>query len=155
MNLGASIGPINIPGTFPTATVLSAIREALPASAHLWTKSKISDMYDLYLEGAAEKIPPYAPGQTQAIKYFQDNSSYSDSEIRVFLMMLYQLSQRGEIDQKYWNIELQEKRAVINTPGITKSLDKFTGAIKWGSILLIGAGVLYISWPLIRKWRKK
>lgn len=152
--IGKSIGPMDIPFTFPTNKVLNAIQESLPVSAENWTKLQIDDMYALYLDAVKDGKPIYNPPKDiEAKQYMINNSNYSDSDIRVFLYMLYTLAKDGKIDQKYWNIELQEKRGL---PGLNldKNITQITGAVKWGSIALVAGAALYLLWPYIKKRRR-
>lgn len=154
--LGANIGPWPVPFTFPTWPVLNAIKEALPATGDQWNTSKVNELYALYKDAIEAGKPIYKQGQTAALNYMVENSNYPRMDISVFLMTLYNMAQSGEIDQKYWNIPLQEKRGILPGGGaITDTLDKFTGAIKWGSIALLAAGALYMTWPLLKKMRRQ
>lgn len=148
-----------IPGTFPTYKILYAIQEALPATKNLWSRKKVNDLYFLYKDGVIEhNYPIVEPGKFGVKDYIIEKSSFSESDIRVFLYVLYELAKAGDIDQKWWNVKLLDDQSILKDiiPGdVSKSLDKFSGAIKWGSIALLAAGALYFAWPLLKKVRNK
>ena len=151
---GKSIIGIQIPGTFPTNTVLDSLRENAGISIE-WNKTKVENLYDLYLDAIQAGEPVYQQGQIGALAYIEKNSNYPHNEISVFLYMLGHLASTGDIDVKYWNIPLQEKRSILPGAGLQKSVDKMSDAVKWGSIaLMVGAGI-YFSWPFIKKFRRK
>lgn len=145
-----------LPGTFPTSDVLNAVKEALPASAGQWSRTKINDLYFLYKQGVNEGLPIVRPGEFETKDYIMKNSSYSENDVRVFLVTLYLLSQKGDIESKWWNIPLQKEQGLIpSISDMAEDLDKWAGTIKWGSIALIFAGTLYLTWPYIKALRAR
>ena len=101
-------------------------------------------------------FPIVRPGQFDVMEYMLDNSNFTESDIRVFLATLYMLAERGDIDIKFWNISLQDEKGIIpNVKDMAKDLEKWSGAVKWGSIALIFAGTMYLTWPYIRALRKR
>lgn len=148
------LGIAFIPGTFPTFIVQDAIMRALPESRFEWSRSKVNDLYYLYEAGIKKGFPVVRPQEFDVKKYMMENSAFSENDIRVFLMILYELAQSGEIEQKWWNIDLQKSQSII--PGLnTNIIEKTTSAIKWGSIALLAVGAIYISWPILKKMRRK
>lgn len=146
-----------LPGTFPTGTVLSAMHEGLPASKDEWTRRKVNDLYYLYETGVKEHgYPIVRPQQFEVKEYMMENSAYPEHEIRVFLYVLMTLAQKGEIQNKWWNIPLQKEQGFLPAVGdMAKDLDKWAGTIKWGSIALVFGGVLYLTWPYLRALRAR
>lgn len=147
-----------MPGTFPTYEVRNAIIDALPTRELDWPRTKVNDLYYLYKDGIEAGYPVPKQGDLSVSKYIKENSNYTESDIRVFLYVLYNLAQAGDISQKWLNIELQDKQSLIpsipGTKNITQTVEKTVSAVKWGSIALIIAAGIYFGWPLIRKIRR-
>jgi len=145
-----------IPGTFPTSTVLDAMKEGLPADKENWSRAKVNDLYFLYKSGVNEGYPIIKPQQFEVKKYIMENSAYTEADIRVFLYVLYTLAQNGDIETKWWNIPLQSEQGIFPAVGdMAKDLEKWSGAVKWGSIALVFGGVLYLTWPYIQALRAR
>ena len=144
-----------MPGSFPTKTVLYAIREALPVSHTEWNRTKVNDLYFLYKDAIDAGKDVVSPGNSSARDYMIKNSNFDVNEIRVFLFTLYDLAQNGEIEQKWWNIPTQENRTVLTAmdSGITKNVKNVSRIVKWGTVLAILGVVSYVALPLIRRKR--
>lgn len=140
-----------IPGTFPTGAVLAAVKEGLPASAAEWNRSKINDLYFCYKEGVQAGYPIVRENEFSVKKYMIENSNFTESDIRVFLYILYELAKAGDIDQKFWNIELQEKRKPVE---MFDFVGKATKAVTWASIAGIFLGGLWFLYPYIKRSRR-
>lgn len=145
------IGISFIPGTFPTKTVLYAIREGMPLSETEWNRTKVNDLYYLYKDAIEAGKDIVSPGVWSAGDYMVKNSNFEINEIRVFLSTLYNLAQSGEIEQKWWNIPTQSKRTVLPAmdAGITKNVENVSKIVKWGAVLAIIGVVSYLAMPLI------
>lgn len=150
------VGWAFLPGTFPTGTVLDAVKEGLPLDKENWSRAKVNDLYFLYKSGVEDGLPIVRPGEFEVKKYIMEKSAYSENDIRSFLYVLYTLAQNGDIETKWWNIPLQKEQGLLPSVGdMAKDLDKWAGTIKWGSIALIFAGTLYLTWPYIRALRAR
>lgn len=153
------LGIAFIPGTFPTGVMLDAVQAALPATAVDWDRGKINDLYFAYKDGVNAGEPIVRPGEFGVKNYMMEQTNFTESDIRVFLMVLYTLAESGRIDQQYWNIPLQEKSILTKVTALPeqyiKTADKMAGAIKWGSILALGGIGLYFAWPLIKKIKRR
>ena len=151
--LGKTIASFEIPGTFPSKTMLKALEIQAGATMD-WNIRKVENLYDFYLEAIKAGNPVYGPGKTGSVDYILKNSNYTISEVRSFLVVLYQLAKEGIVDVKYWNVPLQETRSDNPIKNYFSSIDKISGAVKWGSIALVAGTALYFTWPFIKKWRK-
>jgi len=146
-----------LPGTFPTGIVLDAIEEALPTQTD-WTRRKINDLYTLYKEGIKSGLPRYEKGQTEILSYMRKNSNYSDTDIRVFPYILFLLVEKGDIDQKWWDIKLQSSRGIkkaLTDLDPSKNIFKTINNVKWIGIVALGGVAIYFSWPILKKLRDR
>ena len=68
------------------------------------------------------------------------------------------LVDNGEIEQKWWDVLLQEKRGIkkaIADFSPVGDITKTINSVKWvGVVALAGVG-LYFAWPILNKLRKR
>lgn len=150
------MGIAGIPGTFPTGTILFELKKELPIFD--WTYKKVDNIY-LYYKDALNSgdFEPYGPGGTDLVEWISEKSGYGVGEVRGELAIIRSMAQTGDIDSYYWTQNkpassiTKKIESAITSTGVT--FQQFGTAIKWVGIILISGGVLYVTWPMIKKIR--
>ena len=114
-------------------------------------------MYWLYRAAILEaKLPVYKKGQTKALDYLVEHSNFTRVDCRIFLYILSELAASGDIDVKWWNIDLQSKKgAITSIKSVSTTIDKWRKTAQWGSIAVLSVVGLYLAWPYITAYRRK
>lgn len=150
------MGAWGLPGTFPTGAVKRAIQDNVPSQAGEWNRNKVNDLYLLYKDGIQDGMKPYQQGQTGILTWMRSRTNVPDAQVSMFLYTLYTLAQDGRIDQQYWDIQIQEERAILPNiiPDIPGTITKTLSTVKWVSIAAVVLVGGYYALPFFKKMTK-
>lgn len=155
------MGVWGIPGTFPTMKVLLYIDEVYDPGQKLgFNASIVNELYKWYLKGIESGLPYYEPPDNTKIGLFvHEHSGYQKQLVFTFLGALYEMGSSGKINNDWWKGTGVSSGVIPSFPDvpdvIKDPLKNTVTLLKWTAGIAIGAGVLYFTWPLLTKARKK
>ena len=152
------MGIWGLPGTFPTGTVLDAIKKSDPdgVAGIDWTRQKVNDIYFWYKEGIDKGQKPWTMQERGIASYISENTNYSQSDTNSFGFAVHQLAQAGEIPVEYWSgVRPEAAPQIADVLPDQKIFLTYAKTVKWVAIAgIVGVG-LYFAWPVLTAGRKK
>lgn len=149
------MGIMGIPFTFPTMTVMYHLDQELPAFK--WTAEKVNNIYLYYKDAVENGFEPYGEGGTPLVEHVKNESGYSLGEVRGVLSMIRILAKDGDIGLHFWKQDKPDSSFSKSTENFISenkdAIGKIGSIIKWGGIGIATIGVLYVTWPIIKKFR--
>lgn len=155
---------------FPATKIFEAVKKSWYDKPR-YTKQQINEWWDVYIKGVMQKgLDVYdrnASKQPQKILKFMQTELKLPTYAYIldFLTILQMLATKGTIERKYWDPassieavkavqEWKAKQTEASKSPVLKTVDKFSGAVKWASIAAVGGLAFYVAKPYILKKRK-
>lgn len=151
-----TMGVYGMPGTFPTAIVLEAVKKFDPGEKTTeWTRSKVNDIYYWYAEGLKKGQKPWSTEDRGIAAYISEHTTFSQSDTNTFGFTILHLSRSGDVPIKFYTgIAPSTQPQISNIIPDSSQLMQYAKTIKWVSVAGVVAVVVYFSWPVLVVGRK-
>ncbi len=150
------MGIYYIPGTFPTGTVLYALKQFDTAKVTTeWTRQKVNDIYYWYMEGIKKGHSPWKMDDGGIASYISEHTNFSTSDTNSFGFVLENLSRTGKIGMEYYTGNVPTTQPQLSKIIESHPFLQYAKTIKWvaiGGIVLVG---VYFTWPILTAGRKQ